>query len=564
MGINCTKNIAQNPDMSNYNGEWESMIHPISLSYKIGIEVLANNEYQISLVNYKKIFDQKVNSTTNTKITLSFLGVCDFIGNFNEDKSKVEGFLKIKDSMFHLSLSKTDRNKYEGQWNSSYVDELNPAKIYLAVENGKGDSFEAYPVLPDNRYRGAYSVDFHKKGNKISFLDRRSGHSFAGELINDTIIMDIMLGTAKVTTLKFARSKEDWVIGTQAISKNADYLNPKEKNDGLSVGSITAVNDDLSDLERMKDSIEAGALTNVHSLLIAHNGRLIYENYFNGFHANLPHDTRSAAKSIGSAVVGIALEESFLDDVNNSIYSYIPHDYQYTKNEQNEKMSLHHLLTMSSGLDAIDFGTDRQGAATEDVYQQSDNWLKTVLEAPMLYAPGEHCNYGSANPYLLGIALAEKIEQPIEEFMDEKLFKPLGIVNYSEQMDDRGDVYFGGGSYLIPRDLIKFGLLYANGGNWKGQQILSEKWVESSFKNYRVLENTTEKNGYGYLFWHDVYEVNGRKFKSVEARGAGGQLIAIISELDLVIVMNSGNYRNGRYWQPQLMVKEYILPCFVD
>ncbi|MFK7756449.1 MAG: serine hydrolase domain-containing protein [Flavobacteriales bacterium] len=564
LGISCTNYIAQNPDMSAYNGDWQSIINPLSFSYQVEIKELANNAYQVSLNNHQSVFNEKISSATEGRITLSFLEVCNFSGEFNEDKSKIEGFLKIRDSMFHLSFSLTGENTYQGQWNSFYVDELNPAMIYLAMENGSGEDFEAYPIFPDNRYRGTYTDDFQKKGNNITFVDRRSGHSFIGELKEDTINMDIMLGKAKVSTVHFVRSNEDWKMGTQAESELKAILNPLDKNDGLKVGSIKDVTDHIFDLERMTDSIEVEALTNVHSVLIAHKGTLIYEKYFNGFNSDLPHDTRSAAKSIASATVGIAIDENIIDDVNTSIYSYIPEDYQYTRNDQNEKISLHHLLTMSSGLDAIDFGIERQGGATEEVYQQSDNWLKTVLEAPMLYEAGEHCNYGSANPYLLGIALAQKIDQPMEEYMDDKIFSPLGIVNYSKPKDDRGDVYLGGGSYLLPRDLMKFGLLYANGGNWKGQQLISEQWVDASFKNYRILENTTEKNGYGYLFWHDTYEVNGREINSVEARGAGGQIIAVIKELDLVIVINSGNYRNGRYWQPQIMIKEYILPCFVN
>lgn len=563
LGFYNTNYTAQNINMSTYNGDWESKIHPLSFSYTVGIEILKNNHYQVSLSNYHDILDEKVASSKENGIALRFLETIEFNGKLNADKSAIEGFLKIRDSMFHLRLAKTEGNKFEGKWNSFYVEELNPAKVYLAVENGKGDNYEAYPVFPDNRYRGPYSADFSKKESKIAFVDRRSGHSFAGEILGDTIKLDVLLGTAKVTSLKFSRSKGDWEMGTKAVSTNPNYLNPIQKNDGLPVGTINNVTKNLSGLNRMVDSIKIESLTNVNSLLIAHKGKLIYENYFNGFHADIPHDTRSAAKSIASATVGIAIEDGILGSVEDVIYTYIPSEYQYTKNEKNEKITLHHLLTMSSGMDAIDFGIKRQGLATENNYQQSNNWLKTVLEAPMLFEAGVHCNYGSANPYLLGIALAEKIDQPMEEYMDEKLFSPLGIVNYSEPKEDRGDVYLGGGSYLIPRDLMKFGLMYANGGKWKGQQILSEEWVEASFKNYKILENTTEKNGYGYLFWHDVYEVNGRKINSIEARGAGGQIIAIISELDLVIVINSGNYRNGRYWQPQVMLKEYILPCFV-
>ena len=314
----------------------------------------------------------------------------------------------------------------------------------------------------------------------------------------------------------------------------------------------------------MEDSISTNALTNVHSILISKNGKLVYENYFNGFHANIPHDQRSAAKSIGSAMIGIALEDRILNNVNQSIYDYIPSEYRYTMDDKKSKITIKHLLTMSSGLDAIDFGIDRVGQATEDNYQNSSDWLKTVLEAPMIFDAGTHCNYGSANPYLLSVGLANELDESLLSYVKRKLYDPLGITNYSISKDDKGHPYFGGGSYLTPRDMMKFGELYRNRGLWNDQRILTEQWVKDSFKNYAVLENTTDKNGYGYLWWHKTYSVNGKEIKSVEARGAGGQYIAIIDELDMTIVITSGNYRNGRFWQPELIIEDYLLPAFVD
>ena len=148
---------------------------------------------------------------------------------------------------------------------------------------------------------------------------------------------------------------------------------------------------------------------------------------------------------------------------------------------------------MSSGLDAIDFGIDRMGQATEDNYQNTPDWFKTVLEAPMIFDPGAHCNYGSANPYLLNVGLANELDEPLLSYMHRKLFQPLGFSNYSISKDDKGNPYFGGGSYMIPRDMIKFGELYGNKGVWNGQRLLSEQWVNDSFKKYAVLETRMTK-----------------------------------------------------------------------
>jgi CubicO group peptidase (beta-lactamase class C family) len=467
------------------------------------------------------------------------------------------------DTKYHLVLRHVEPNKYIGEWNTFYVSELKPGKLYLYVENGAADTFQAYPILADDRYRGTYASDFTKENDRIQFIDRRAGYTFKGELLENRIKMNLFLGGKMVSSALFQKSESDWPLGTTAKSPSTERGQPANRNDGLETGELNSIIHSSSYLDKMEDSIAANVLTHVHSILIANDGKLLYESYFNGFDADLLHDQRSAAKSIGSALVGIAMNDGILESVEDPIYKYIPDSYQYTRTDEKSLITLKHLLTMSSGLDAIDFGVDYMGQATEDNYQNTNDWLKTVLEAPMIYNPGLRCNYGSANPFLLGIALNAKLEVPLEEYMDQKLLAPLGITNYTIPEDHNGQPYFGGGMYLTPRDMMKFGELYRNQGNWNGKQLISKQWIEDSLKQYAKLENTSDKNEYGYLFWHHDYEVNGKSIKAVEARGAGGQIISIIDELDMTIVITSGNYRNGRYWQPQMIIEEYLLPGFV-
>src|SRR5690606_25414113 len=261
------------------------------------------------------------------------------------------------------------------------------------------------------------------------------------------------------------------------------------------------------------------------SVLISKKGKIIYENYFDGYNQNIPHDMRSASKSISSAIVGIAKDKSLFESVDQSIFEFLPQEYQIYKDSLKSKIDIKSLLTMSSGLDAIDYGINAnpKSAATEDNYQQTQDWTKTILQAPMINKPNTHANYGSANPYLLGVAMDSVVSVPLELFMDKNLFQKLEISNYIIQTDMAGRPYFGGRMYLTPRAMLKFGALYLNNGDWKGQQILSENWIKNSFKNYRVLENTVDKNGYGYLWWHNTYQVNGKHLEAIEARGAGGQ-----------------------------------------
>ena len=178
----------------------------------------------------------------------------------------------------------------------------------------------------------------------------------------------------------------------------------------------------------------------------------------------------------------------------------------------------------------------------------------------MINSPNTKANYGSANPYLLGIAMDSLVSEPLELFMDVNLFQKLAISNYIIQSDLNGNPYFGGGMYLTPKDMLKFGELYLNEGKWNSKRILSKKWVENSFRNYRVLENTKDKNGYGYLWWNHSYQVNGKNIESIEARGAGGQYIFVIPSLKTVVVITSGNFRNGKTQQPETIFENHILP----
>ncbi|WP_273445033.1 serine hydrolase domain-containing protein [Neolewinella agarilytica] len=556
---------AQPNDMKSYNGDWEAELSARTFSHQLTFTPEASNQWRVKMGNEAFSHEQLLSSSGEKgQVALELGDVLRFSGELSEDEKVLSGFLQTTYTKFRLTLRDNGKGGYSGKWNSFYVPKLQPAKLYLSIENGEGNNYEAYPILPDNRYRGTYADDFQKSADEISFIDRRTGYSFKGFLRGDTILMEVYIGGGKVGGMSFTRSTEDWKIGATTDYSPEEPRHPDLENDGWPTGPLAKVSNSEASLDRMVDSIEAEALTHVHSVLMAHQGTLVYENYFNGFQPDLPHDQRSAAKSFASAIIGIALEDGVFQDVNDALYDYLPEDYQATKDEQKARITLKHLLTMSSGLDAIDFGIDRVGQATEDNYQMTRDWIETVLTAPMIYEPGEHCNYGSANPFLLGVALDHALEEPVEDYFHERLFGPLGIENYSIPIDPDGRFYFGGGTYLGPRDMLKFGELYRQGGVWKGKQILSPSWIEQSFTQYGVLENTSEKNGYGYLFWLRSYQVGERKVRAYEARGAGGQYICIIPDLELVIVITSGNYRNGRYWQPEVIIEEYLLPVFAE
>jgi CubicO group peptidase (beta-lactamase class C family) len=295
--------------------------------------------------------------------------------------------------------------------------------------------------------------------------------------------------------------------------------------------------------------------------LIQQGERILYEQYFHGFSYDTPHDTRSATKSFASALTGIAIEEGSLEDEQQLIKpfyddSYPDIDWSAGKSDIN----LFHLLTMSSGIDAIDFGLSRNSFANEGNYQNQEDWSSYILSAPMVSPPGEHANYGSGNPHLLGEVLANVVDKRLPFYVHQQLLGPLGIKNYRLQTDDKGLPYFGGGWYMTARDLAAFGRLYLQQGVWEGQQVLSKEWVRKSMQQHLNLENTIDQNPYGYFFWHKTYQIGNQSIASIEARGSGGQYLFMVPEYDLVVVIFSGNYRNNKFAQPERIMQDYILP----
>ena len=532
---------AHTQDMAAYTDNWEGKIeNSKTFHLKVVLENLGFEKATFRIHNSKSIIDYPFNATNTHRIHIPFAENLFFEGVLSKTGKEINGFIKSGLLFYHLKLIKSENNSFIGDWNILMVDELKSQDFYLSVENGANDEYQAYPVLADNRFTGTWCDNFQKENNLISFFDFKTGLGFKGKLIADRIELGLFLGSHLLTEIALKRSKSDWKVG------------------GFKTNSTTSV----LQLTEMENLISKGSLPNTHSVLISTNGKLVYENYFDGYTADTPHDMRSASKSISSAIVGIAKDKSLFKSVEQSIFDFLPLKYQSQKDSVKAKINIQSLLTMSSGLDAIDYGSNAnpKSPAVEDNYQRSKDWIETILKAPMIHHPNTKANYGSANPFLLGIAMDSIITEPLELFMDSNLFQKLRISNYMIQADMNGNPYFGGGMYLTPKDMLKFGELYLNKGKWNSEYILSGAWVKDSFADYRPLENTADKNGYGYLWWHHTYQVKGKSVASIEARGAGGQYIFVLPSLKAVVVITSGNFKNGKTQQPELIFENYILP----
>lgn len=526
-------------DMAEYTSGWEGKIeNSKTFNLKVEIENLGLEKARFKISNYINIIDYRFDSKDTSIVKIPFAENYFFEGLLSKNGKEINGFIKSGMLLYHLKLNQSNNNTFTGTWNLLMIDGLKSDNFYLSVENGKGNDYQAYPIFGDNRFTGTWCANFQKENDLISFSDFKTGLQFKGKLMKNEIQLGIYLGKYEITQVALKKSTTDWQIGGFKSDNNTSIIK----------------------LSEMESLISIDSLPNTHSVLISKKGKVIYENYFDGYNANIPHDMKSASKSISSAVVGIAKNKSLFNNVEQSIFDFLPNKYQTHKDSLKSKIDIQSLLTMSSGLDADDYTRERKSSASENNYQPTRNWTETILKAKMINEPNIEANYGSANPYLLGIAMDSIVSEPLELFMDKHFFQELEISNYIIQTDFKGIPYFGGGMYLTSRDMLKFGELYLNKGKWKSKRILSKKWVNNSFKNYHNLENVPDKNGYGYLWWHNTYQANEKNIESVEARGAGGQYIFVIPCLKTVAVITSGNYRNGKTQQPELIFEKYILP----
>ncbi len=544
-----------------YLGNWiGSLPDKNSFNFKVTLESFGTNKYQFRIANAKPLITQNFISADNNHLQFSMDNQLNFNFNLANEGDKLKGYIKSGKFYYYVTLNRVAQNKFVGDWNPLLLDDgLVSDEFFLNIDY-YNERLEAYPFLGDQRSRGFWTRDFTLKNDTLSFTDANTGFHFIA-ILKETIELELYLLDSLITKTTLTYSDEYWEHPPPPVIRNQNTSMPEKLDDGWDTGNIKDAGIDETALRTLIDSVHAKALVNTHSVLIAKNNKLVFEAYFDGFNVNIPHDLRSASKSISSAIIGIAIDDKIIESVDEKLYNFIPEAYQYTKDSLKAEIRLKDLLTMSSGLDV-------NNLAEEDYYQNSNNpdsWLETVLKAPMVKKPGTYADYGSANPFLLGVSLNERLNKPLEIYMNEKLFGPLGITNYVNQTDDtKNTPYFGGGMLLTSRDLLKFGQLYLNKGQWRGKQIISEKWVEESFTKHMRLQDVKDKNEYGYLWWHDTYVIGGRSIASIEARGAGGQFIFIVPELESVVVITAGNYRNRKGNQSREVFRDYILPAMLE
>lgn len=340
---------------------------------------------------------------------------------------------------------------------------------------------------------------------------------------------------------------------------------------------VNAVADvDKTALDALADDVRTGRFGNTHAILVARRGQLAYETYFTGdernwgedwsrgvtFGPDRLHDARSITKTVVSSLVGIALHEGHIASLDTPLTELLP-EHRHFLTGQKMELTLRHLLTMTAG-----FAWNEDGPSAENdelrMYASGDP-LAYVLERDLTSEPGKRWTYSGGTTHLLGVILERSTGKPLEDYVREVLFQPLGI----ERFEWRGD--FGGipapasGLRLLPRDFLKLGILFANEGRSNGRQIIPSAWLEQAMGPRveiplapNALSNA-RRSAYGFQWWYDEYDVAGDVVRVSVASGLGGQRIFIVPDRDLVVVVLSGHFgRPGTTWIPERILHRVL------
>lgn len=298
-------------------------------------------------------------------------------------------------------------------------------------------------------------------------------------------------------------------------------------------------------VKNLEDFLEE---TGTQSFIVIHNGNIMYEDYFNGFRRNSIVTSFSMAKSFVSALVGFAIEDGYIRSVNDPITDYLPEllerDFQFGE------ITIENLMMMSSGIKYVETGfVNGDDAKT---YYYPDLRSLALEQTEIDSKPGEYFLYNNFHPLLLGVILERATGMSVSEYLEVKIWIPLGMEYSASWSLDSEETQFEkmeSGINARAIDFAKFGEFYLYEGFWMGYQLLPKAWIADATQSEQ-LSNYEEyypdgfifdsgRGYYKYFWWGLTVDQNNYDFTAI---GNHGQFIYISPSSNLVIVRNGMEY----------------------
>ena len=316
----------------------------------------------------------------------------------------------------------------------------------------------------------------------------------------------------------------------------------------------------------------------IDSVTVVRNGTLVADMYFNPLYPpDTKHILHSCTKSVVSALVGIAIDEGYIDSVDVPVVEILRDTKLENTDERIKSLTVRDLLTMQTGLHAQDDLIYGYWQLFE--LQQMEDWTEFILNLPFEVDPGTRFDYSNMASFLLSAVIKKATGMDTLEFAQKHLFEPLNIRNVQWEKSPQGIDIGWARMWLKPHDMAKFGLLYLQKGQWEGKQIISGGWIDDSLtahavpKRYRYVYTEDNKvdymasgsswtatnllrpfaDGYGYQWWLD-------KNGMYAAMGTGGQYIMVVPQENLVVVVTS-KLSGVDVFLPAKLLDDYIFPA---
>ncbi len=319
---------------------------------------------------------------------------------------------------------------------------------------------------------------------------------------------------------------------------------PADLDDGWEVSSLTAEGINPERIAWLSSAIKTGQFGQIHSVLIARNNKLVFEEYFGDYNAGKVHALASVTKSIVSLLIGIAKDHGYIDSIDDPIEPFFPEYAEvFAADTLKRTITIRNLLTMSSGLEWDEWSYPYNSSLNSHYQmERSLNWISYTLRLPLTTTPGTSFTYNSGNSILLGGIIKISCEIQADIWAEQVLFRPLGISTYQWYPHNNGLPHTGGGLYLRPRDLAKIGYVVLNDGKWNDQQIVSEDWIRQSSE---VAMNVWPDVNYGFQWWlrplPDMLGIVPAQNDIIHGWGYAGQFLFVIPKFQMVVTCNSWN-----------------------
>jgi CubicO group peptidase (beta-lactamase class C family) len=358
----------------------------------------------------------------------------------------------------------------------------------------------------------------------------------------------------------------------------ARYQAPMAHSDGWNTARADSVGVDAAGLAAMTAALRAAPELGLHAVLIERDGKLIYEEYFEGpderwgqplgkvaMTMETRHDLRSVTKSVVSALVGIARSEGAIASLDQPLVAWFP-EYPELDTPDSRRVTLAHALSMTSGFawneDVVPYSDPRND---EIRMTRAPQPLRYVLSRPFATEPGRDFKYNGGLTQAMAAVVQRATKTPFQAYARAKLFEPLGIsdVEWSGTLGDMPSA--ASGLRLRPRDLAKFGSLYLHGGQWNGKQVMPADWIDLSTRRHvrhPPPPGATGEFGYGYFWWYVCTPTPGGLTEARVAVGLGGQRIIVYPGLNMVVTVLAGSYSHPTAVDAaRKVLRDHVLPA---